>query len=40
MVVAAHYLSDVMGGFAVGIIAALFVAERMQIQSQRSVLRV
>ena len=37
MVVAAHYLSDVIGGFAVGIIAALFVAERMQIQSPRSV---
>ena len=31
MMVVAHYLSDVIGGFAVGIIAALFVAERMQI---------
>jgi len=39
MVVAAHYLSDVIGGFAVGIIAALFVAERMQIQSRRATLR-
>jgi len=37
MVVAAHYLSDVIGGFAVGIIAALFVAERLQLQSPRSV---
>jgi membrane-associated phospholipid phosphatase len=34
MVVAAHYLSDVIGGFAVGIIAALLVAERMQIRTK------
>ena len=40
MVVAAHYLSDVIGGFAVGIIAALFVAERMQIRSTRFALRI
>jgi len=33
MMVAAHYLSDVIGGLAVGIIAALFVAERMQIRN-------
>jgi membrane-associated phospholipid phosphatase len=36
MIVAAHYLSDVVGGFAVGVIAALFVAEQMQIRSPRS----
>ena len=36
MIVAAHYLSDVIGGFAVGIIAALFVAERMQIRTSHS----
>jgi membrane-associated phospholipid phosphatase len=36
MVVAAHYLSDVIGGFAVGIIVALFVAERMQIRTLHS----
>ena len=40
MVVAAHYLSDVIGGFVVGIIAALFVAERMRVRSPRSALRV
>jgi membrane-associated phospholipid phosphatase len=34
MIVAAHYLSDVIGGFAVGIIAALFVAERIQIRTK------
>lgn len=32
MVVAAHYLSDVVGGFAVGIIAALLVAESMHLE--------
>jgi membrane-associated phospholipid phosphatase len=36
MIVAAHYLSDVIGGFAVGVIAALFVVDWMQIQSPRS----
>jgi membrane-associated phospholipid phosphatase len=40
MMVAAHYLSDVIGGFAVGTIAALFVAERLQIRNPRSELRI
>ncbi|HEY2102235.1 MAG TPA: phosphatase PAP2 family protein [Chthoniobacterales bacterium] len=36
MIVAAHYLSDVVGGFAVGIIAALLVADWLRIRSPRS----
>ena len=36
MIVAAHYLSDVVGGFAVGVIAAFLVADWMRVRSPRS----